>query len=388
VFGTTGGAPAVPSDVPADPLAALESALLPALLRGPCVVSFSGGRDSSAVLAAAAALARREGLPLPVAATNVFPTARWAGESEWQERVIAQLELDDWVRLELTDELDCVGPIARSIVERHGLLWPFNVHFHWPLLEVARGGSLLTGIGGDELLGTSQWARAAAVLSRSARPVPRDLLRVGLAASPPRVRRRVLCRRGGVAFDWLTPEANEQILAAWSDDMAHEPLRWSRRWAWWRSLRSVDVGFRSLDLIASDNDVQVVHPLADGRFAVSAGQHAAAGGIHDRTALMQTLFADLLPPDVQERSTKASFDEVFWGPHSRSLASESLAELAELAAVDPQGLQAEWAEETPDAHSFLLLQALAARSAAQHSPSALDSNGLAIGVVVASAPAA
>ena len=175
VFGTTGPGPAVPSDVPADPLVALESAMLPALLRGPCVVSFSGGRDSSAVLAAATALARREGLPLPVPATNVFRSARWAGESEWQERVVAHLGLDDSVRLELRDELDCVGPIARSIAERHGLLWPFNVHFHWPLLDVARGGSLLTGIGGDELLGTSRWARAAAVLSRSVRPVPRDL---------------------------------------------------------------------------------------------------------------------------------------------------------------------------------------------------------------------
>lgn len=362
--------------------------MLPALLRGPCVVSFSGGRDSSAVLAAATALARREGLPLPVPATNVFRSARWAGESEWQERVVAHLGLDDWVRLELTDELDCVGPIARSIAERHGLLWPFNVHFHWPLLDVARGGSLLTGIGGDELLGTSQWARAAAVLSRSVRPVPRDLFSVGLAASPPVVRRRVLRLRRGVEFDWLTPRANEQVLAGWSDDLAREPLRWARRWAWWRSLRSVDVGFRSLDLIAADHDVEVSHPLTDGRFAVSAAQRASAAGIHDRTALMQTLFADLLPPDVQQRSTKATFDEVFWGPHSRTMARESLSELAELDAVDQDRLRAAWVEETPDAHSFLLLQALAARWAAKSITPAGDSNGLAVGVVVASAPAA
>jgi len=363
--------------------------MLPALLREPCVVSFSGGRDSSAVLAAAVALARREGLPLPVPVTNVFPTARWAGESEWQERVVAHLELADWVRLELTDELDCVGPIARSIVGRHGLLWPFNVHFHWPLLGVARGGSLLTGIGGDELLGTSQWARAAAVISRSVRPVPRDLLSVGLAVSPPGVRRRVLRRRGDpLAFAWLTGRANQQLQAAWSDDMAGEPLRWSRRWAWWRSLRSVDIGFRSLDLIAADNDVRISHPLADGLFAVSAGQRAAAGRIYDRTALMQTLFADVLPPDVQQRSTKASFDEVFWGSCSRSLARECVAELAELEAVDPQRLEAEWSNEVPDAHSFLLLQALAAGSSLSSSGWTDDSIGLADGVVVPSASSA
>src|ERR1700749_707865 len=54
---------------------ALESVIRPALERSPCLVSFSGGRDSSAVLAAAAALARREGLPLPIPATIVFPAA-------------------------------------------------------------------------------------------------------------------------------------------------------------------------------------------------------------------------------------------------------------------------------------------------------------------------
>ena len=41
---------------------ALEAAVLPALQRPPCLVSFSGGRDSSAVLAVAADVARRHGL--------------------------------------------------------------------------------------------------------------------------------------------------------------------------------------------------------------------------------------------------------------------------------------------------------------------------------------
>ena len=55
---------------------------------------------------------------------------------------------------------------------------------------------------------------------------------------------------------------------------------------------------------------------------------------------MQTLFADLLPPDVHQRSSKATFDEAFWGPHSRAIAHESLAELAEFDAVDPELLRA------------------------------------------------
>ena len=114
---------------------ALESAVLRVLQRPPCAVSFSGGRDSSAVLALATHLARREGLPLPIPATNRFPAVESSNETEWQERVVTHLGLDEWVRLEHDDELDCVGSIAQETLGRHGLLWPFNAHFHVPLLR-------------------------------------------------------------------------------------------------------------------------------------------------------------------------------------------------------------------------------------------------------------
>ena len=39
-----------------------------------------------------------------------------------------------------TDELDSVGPVAQAVLRRHGPLWPFNAHFHMPLLERASGG--------------------------------------------------------------------------------------------------------------------------------------------------------------------------------------------------------------------------------------------------------
>ena len=50
-------------------------------------------------------------------------------------------------------ELDAVGPYAQRMLRGHGLVGPFNAHFHLPLIDAARGGSLLTGIGGDELHG-------------------------------------------------------------------------------------------------------------------------------------------------------------------------------------------------------------------------------------------
>src|SRR5438128_1990791 len=51
------------------PRAALDSLIRPALLTPPCVLGFSGGRDSSALLASALDLARREGLPEPIPIT-------------------------------------------------------------------------------------------------------------------------------------------------------------------------------------------------------------------------------------------------------------------------------------------------------------------------------
>src|SRR5487761_457194 len=84
------------------PLAAMEATILPALARPPCVVQFSGGRDSSLVLAVAASLARREGMAPPVAFTHRFPAVPGADEDEWQELVIRHLGVADWERVELS----------------------------------------------------------------------------------------------------------------------------------------------------------------------------------------------------------------------------------------------------------------------------------------------
>jgi len=379
---TRSGADAQPG---ADPLRALEDAILPALLHPPCVVSFSGGRDSAAVLAVASALARREGLAAPIAATNVFPGVEAASESRWQELVISHLGIEDWVRVQVHSELDCVGPIATSILRRHGLLWPFNAHFHWPLLQIAYGGSLLTGIGGDELLGTSQWARAVSVLSGRVRPTSRDLLRVSVALAPRRVRAAALRRRSGVRLPWLTEEANELLARLLTREHACEPLRWSRRWSWWRSRRQVTVGFESLNLLAADHDVMIGHPLTDRHFALAAARCASRGGIVERTALVRALFGEVLPRALLERQSKASFDLVFWNEHSRRLASESAHWLSELGVVDQTGLRRAWHRPAPDAHSFLLLQALwlrtsdSSRCAPYSSASHLDLNGGPVG---------
>lgn len=363
VFGTVRRDVPAPEGVPHGPLAALQQAVIPALANGPCFVSFSGGRDSSAVLAAAVTAARREGLPLPVPVTNVFPEAAESSETQWQQLVVEHLGLTEWVRVELTHELDCVGPLAQRILERHGLLWPFNAHFHAPLLEIARGGTLLTGIGGDELLGESHRARAAEVLAGASRPQLRDVVRVGVALAPHRVRSAVARRRypTDTHLPWLTDAANIEVRRLAAADLAREPLRWSARWRWWNRRRETEIGLRSLDLVARDYEAKIEHPFADGGFVAAVAQLAADKRLQDRTSVYEAVFSSVLPAPLRERTSKAAFGPVFFGPASRSLAKTAVEEVVELEPVDERRLRATWAEAEPDAHSYLLLQAALVR---------------------------
>ena len=70
------------------------------------------------------------------------------------------------------------------------------------------------------------------------------------------------------------------------------------------------------------------------------------------------LVGDLLPEPVLSRSTKARFDNVFWTEHARELVADWEGEGVDPSIVDIDRLRAEWASETPEAHTFTLLQSV------------------------------
>jgi asparagine synthetase B (glutamine-hydrolysing) len=345
-------------DPAVSPLEALERAVLPALERSPCLVSFSGGRDSSAVLALAAGVARREGLPLPIPATNRFPGLEGSDETEWQERVVSHLGVSDWLRLDWTDELDCVGPFAAGVLRRHGLLWPFNSHFHAPLLEQAAGGSLLTGLGGDEFLSESSWSRQLDVVHGRVRPEARDVLRLGFLLAPRPLRRAALRRRVPLAYDWLRAEARRAVVTDWVAQAATEPVRWSRRARWTSRLRYLHTAAESLSRVAADDGVELVHPFLDPDFTAALAALPRRERFADRTGGMRALFGRLLPGAVIERESKAGFDGAFWTENSRTTAASWDGNGVDEEVVDCDALGREWAAERPDTRSFLLLQAV------------------------------
>ena len=94
-----------------DPWSALEDVLVPLLALPPVAVSFSGGRDSSLLLAVAASAAKRHGLAAPIAITMRFPQAAGTEESRWQELVVRKLGIDDWRIISVGDDLDYLNAI-------------------------------------------------------------------------------------------------------------------------------------------------------------------------------------------------------------------------------------------------------------------------------------
>jgi len=339
------------------PREALEAAILPALHRPPCLVSFSGGRDSAAVLATATALARREGLPDPVPATNLFASEQDADESAWQELLVHHLELADWIRIEYTNDLDLIGPYAQRVLRAHGLLWPANVHFHLPLLEAARAGSLLTGIGGDELYMAARRLRSGAVLSRAVRPRPRDALSLAFAFAPRRLRKTVHARRATLEVPWLRRSAMRQVIDAFAAEAASEPRRLRERLAWWQELRYLKVGTASLDLIARETGTLILHPLLSPAFWAAVATAWGPHGFADRTEAARRLFGDLLPPKLVERESKTSYDKVFWTDRSRAFARQWDGSGVPLQWVDANELARHWTESNPSVPSSCLLQA-------------------------------
>lgn len=339
----------------ADPLEALARAVVPALEESRCFVSFSGGRDSSVVLAVATKAARKLALPPPIPITLRFPNDPSADETRWQELVVRRLRLPDWIRREVGDEIDFVGPIAADSLRRHGVLFPANAYVHSPIIDIAAGASLLTGFDGDGLFSGWRWLRVADVLSGRSAPELRDAARIALAGAPPALQAAVLARREPLPA-WLRPDARRLAAATIARERADEPVLWRRRVSWWARRRYHHMARWSLDQLASTRRTQLVHPLLDPAFLAAVAARGGLLGFGDRTAAMRALFSGVLPDEVLSRAGKASFDRAFWGSHSRRFAESWNGRGVDTDLVDAEALRDAWRSESPDTRSALLLQ--------------------------------
>lgn len=341
------------------PLDALAEIMLPALSRPPCVVEFSGGRDSSAVLAVAVDVARRHGLAEPVALTYRFPGLEEADEATWQERVVGHLAVREWERRELTSELDLVGPLAAPSLRRHGLLAPPLAHLRGLLLAAARGGAAMSGEGGDEVLGPRRLTPVRQVARRAVGLDRRTARAAALSLAPARVRRRAFADVAARMADlpWLRPAPRAALAGRVAEELASEPLDWRRALARHLASPGVTAAVHNYRLLAAEHDVLDVQPLLDPRFAAALAATAGRLGYRDRTTAMEALFGSLLPAVVLRRRSKARFNRAYFNEHSRAFVARFDGTGVDESLVDVDALVEVWQAEEPHAMSFALLQA-------------------------------
>lgn len=350
-------APAIPQ-TPAAPREALDDVLRPALVHGPCFVSFSGGRDSSAILAAATALARREGHADPVPVTEFYPDVPDADEADWQRLVVDHLDLTEWVRLPIRGESDLLGDGARSSLLRRGVLWPPPFHVKDRLFETVAGGALLTGEGGDEVIGPRRTTPLTLLVRKRRRPRPELLAATAAALAPGPVRRLRVRRQmtGDGQQPWLRPAVALRHRRLLSADEAAEPLPWDRSIWWVRHRRAVEAVVTNYDALGAEFGVRVGHPLLERGFLGALAHFGGRWGFAGRTALMRILFADVLPDEILRRSSKASFDRAYMGEPTRDFARGWDGSGVDTALVDPEALRAAWLSVRPSTLSGTLLQ--------------------------------
>lgn len=355
VIGVDDQAHALPSATGGTVRAALEAVLLEGLQNPPAVVAFSGGRDSSALLALAADLARRHGLALPVPATNTFPDDPAADETSWQEQTVRHLRLPDWHRYRWANELDLIGPVARPLLRQFGPVYPMNAHFVVPLAKVAQNGTLVTGNGGDQLFTLPSWWSTM----RDARRQGRVGAVRAIGALPPLWARRRLHRVGMSRLPWLASSAQREVRRQLADSSASMPRRWADVLldSWWRA-RHRQATERTLAAVVTPYNVAMAHPfMAPEVLRAAASTHPRSGYI-SRTAAMREIFGDLLPAGLLERASKATFNSSFFSSSSREFARDWDGRGGEGLPLDVPGLRRTWAAPRVDARSYALLQGL------------------------------
>ncbi len=342
-----------------DPRAALEVAVRRALLRAPCGVAFSGGRDSALVLAVATHVARRDGLPDPVPVTRRF-AAPEADEATWQEEIVRHLALRDWQRVELVDELDVVGPIATEHLRRHGVLWPPAIAGDVPLVAAVPGGSLIDGEGGDQIL--EVWNHRIGPLAdvvRRPRPPRRSRLRAAwhvCMPAPWRGPRAADALIDAYPRPWYRPAGLALVRAALDAVERSRPLSYASSARSIVRRRAEVLATRNRAILAAAHDVVHASPLLDPDVVDAIARDGGFLGRCDRTDVMRRLASDLLPDHVLARESKATFTTCYMASHTWDFAAGWSGVGVDPELIDVEQLRAAWLAERPPPPTAALLQ--------------------------------
>lgn len=342
-------------DVTSSPRVVLDELLATHLSTSPCLVAFSGGRDSSVLLAAAVAVARREGLALPVPVTLSYPKVRDTDETAWQDRVLAHLGVRDRIVLTVHDEHDPLGPVAEPVLRRHGVLWPPNFAPTVRMMSMARGGTLLTGEGGDETFGLTRVTPLTKIV-KSAGRVPAAVYRDALRSLQPRAvrRRRLLADR--YRRPWLHPEVEAALAERDAADLSAYTLHAGHNTWQFATRRTARISYDTMRALGVEQNVTYVQAFAEHAVVASVARAGGFWGWTGRTATMRGLFGELLPREVLERRTKAHFVKAVFRTHTRMFARRWTGQGVDPDLVNIEALRDNWLSDKPHAPTMALLQ--------------------------------
>jgi asparagine synthase (glutamine-hydrolysing) len=271
--------------------------------------------------------------------------------------VVTHLGVGDWIRADLPAGLDAVGPVASAVLERTGLFYPANTHIVVPMLDHARGGTIVFGIGGDELFALWTLRRLADIAAGRTRARRDDLRTFAGACLPARAR---LARRPRGSIDppipWLRPEAQARLGREIAEEEAYDTRRWDRHVRRVPHLRYLAVAMRHMRRITATVDARSETPFLDPALCESLARAGGWRGFGGRTATLRALFSELLPDDVLARTDKATFGKAYFTDETQRFAAEWSGKGLDDELVDAQVVREVWMRPEFDFRSALLLQ--------------------------------
>jgi asparagine synthase (glutamine-hydrolysing) len=107
--------------------------------------------------------------------------------------------------------------------------------------------------------------------------------------------------------------------------------------------------------VAGDFGAVAESPFSHPRVVAAVAEAGGVTGLGSRSDALGALFGDLLPSDVLERRTKATFEAVWTGERTREFAGRWEGEGVDPELVDVARLQELWRGPRSDARSALLL---------------------------------
>lgn len=335
----------------------LEAALEHNLTAGPCAVSFSGGVDSSLVLSAAYRTADRLGVRRPVPVTLRWSDSPDSYEDEWQRMVLEHLGAEEHVVINVGADLDLVGPVAQPVLRRLGIRFAPQAFSNIPILERYRNATILTGAGGDGVLGGSRWSSVLALPAAAVLRSRRAALRAAIAPFAPARLALSFVRPDFDPPEWLHPPVRRRarwLASRWS---AGEHASWSGAVLRHANERSTALVAETLALVAEPYGSTFLHPLLNRRVVRSIAEAGGWRGFASRGEAVQELFPGLLPDAIATRADKADFTVAYMNSHTRAFAERWSGEGIDPTLVDTEVLRRTWLAELPDFRSASALQA-------------------------------